>query len=404
MPFKAIVQWPDPDLAEVLAGAPVLGGQAQPADRGVPQEQRAVLERVGPAQVVDRAPGRARPRPPESELRLARDQPRRARRILRCSVLRSIPSIRLSAGWHLSREPLPSIHPIGPARSRPSGGGISRPAGTGTMRPCPRITVRARPRPSLDPLRAARAASPTGDAGWIVAAWAVLLAGGPAPRAARIGRPACRRLQPGRPRVVAGPGASSTTSSGCPSRPSSWSTRAPRRGPASRPSTPPRRPPARAVATARRTSPRSCPTRLGPEPGLGRWPDRLRRRPARTSPRTTRRRPCRRSRQRLGDAAGRPGDDRPGRRSGLLRRHPDRLGERPAPERVRLAAAGRRSPSCSSSARVVAAGVPLAVGGAAVVVSLARDLRRGQPHRDEHLRAQPGDPPRASASASTTRC
>ena len=43
---------------------------------------------------------------------------------------------------------------------------------------------------------------------------------------------------------------------------------------------------------------------------------------------------------------------------------------------------------------VVAAGVPLAVGGAAVVVALAGDLRRRVGHADEHLRAQPRDAPR----------
>ena len=44
---------------------------------------------------------------------------------------------------------------------------------------------------------------------------------------------------------------------------------------------------------------------------------------------------------------------------------------------------------------VVAAALPLAVGGAAVVVALAAVFARRVGHADEHLRAEPGDAPRA---------
>ena len=112
----------------------------------------------------------------------------------------------------------------------------------------------------------------------------------------------------------------------------------------------PRQPPRPARRRARRMSPGSCPTS---------WPA-ARSRPTARPPTTsscstcrptTRRTPCPAIRAGWPGLTRRPGHDRAGRRPGVLRRHPDRLRGRPAAERVRVAAAGRRWPCCSCSAR-----------------------------------------------------
>ena len=93
-----------------------------------------------------------------------------------------------------------------------------------------------------------------------------------------------------------------------------------------------------------------------------------------------------------------------GRRPGVLRRRPG------ACRRPTSSAASSISLPLAALAlllvfgSVVAAGVPLAVGGAAVLVALAAIFVDRQRHADEHLRAQPRDAAGPRARASTTRC
>ena len=96
----------------------------------------------------------------------------------------------------------------------------------------------------------------------------------------------------------------------------------------------------------------------------------------------------------LGPAPGRRRGAR--RRAGLLRRRADRVGDRPPAQRGDLAAARRARPDRrlrqprrgGRPARRRWLGGRRRAGG---------HLRAGEPHPDEHLRAQPGHPARAGA-------
>ena len=118
----------------------------------------------------------------------------------------------------------------------------------------------------------------------------------------------------------------------------------------------------------------------------------------------------------------------PGRLAGRAARDPraasaTRPGSRsssPAARRSTATSRPSRSPTCAGASSislplaaiallvvfgsVVAAALPLAVGGAAVLVALAAIFVVARHDADEHLRPQPRDAPRARASASTTRC
>ena len=148
----------------------------------------------------------------------------------------------------------------------------------------------------------------------------------------------------------------------------------------------------RDIATGAARRPRRLPPRLA-APDLDRRPHRLRHR----LPRPARRRFARRAADPARAlATGARARCRAGRRPRLLRRRPDRLGGRPAAERDHLAAA--RGAGAHLRLRFAGRGGRPARGRWGGRHRRAgRHLRRRLADADEHLRAQPGDAPRARA-------
>ena len=267
----------------------------------------------------------------------------------------------------------------------------------------PAIAIDARPRRihCRDPLRSTRAIrrapAPAGSS----AAWVVLLLLAAPVRAAGARPAERRRLHPRRPRVGARQGAPRDASSACHPRRSSSSLEQHRRCGRDAGLRDGRRrrrcatsPSAPHVARRRVAHPRAA-------PGLGRRPHRLRHRLPRPAAR------------RLAGRAADPARAAPARAAGLtveLAGGPAFYGDVQTVSEADL----RRSEIISLPlaalalllvfGSVVAAGVPLVVGGAAVVVALAAIFVVASRDADEHLRAQPRDAPRPRARAWTTRC
>ena len=235
---------------------------------------------------------------------------------------------------------------------------------------------------------------------WIVAAWAVHPPRRPPVRAPGAGRPVRRRLHPRRPRVgprqAAAPGASSASSRrrSCSSTRSDTLTagtprvaRRRRRGDAGRRRRPARDPgpvarPRRRARSAPTATPRTTSCSSTSRPTTRPTRSRRSRPPSTRSPG---------SRVRIAGGPAFYGDVQAVTESDLRR---SELISLPLAALALLLVFGS----------LVAAGVPLAVGGAAVLVALAGIFLVASRRPDEHLRAQPRDAARPRAWASTTRC